>query len=141
MTLPVNLDSLSLPVTQPLLTLLGDTLTYTQRDLANLTALTFHFRNPTYSPTAGGVHPVEIRLILTLTGWRFDYITDFSYQGQGQDAELCKELDFNFQDNEHYLQGWGPLPIPDAQELFNLWQSNFLAYAELGFFTVTVSGD
>ncbi|MGU5772404.1 DUF2787 family protein, partial [Aeromonas allosaccharophila] len=55
--------------------------------------------------------------------------------------ELCKELDFNFLDNEHYLQGWGPLPMVDAQELFNMWQSNFLSYAELGFFTVTVSGD
>ncbi|QSE75592.1 DUF2787 family protein, partial [Aeromonas media] len=28
-------------------------------------------------------------------GWLFDYVTDFSYQGQGHDAELCKELDFN----------------------------------------------
>ncbi|MGN5076595.1 DUF2787 family protein [Aeromonas veronii] len=141
MTLPVNLDSLSLPVTQPLLTLLGDTLTYTQRDLANLTALTFHFRNPTYSPTTGGVHPVEIRLIRQAGCWRFDYITDFSYQGQGQDAELCKELDFNFLDGEHYLQGWGPLPPTEARELFHMWQSAFLAYAQMGFFTVTVNGD
>ncbi|MFQ2050718.1 DUF2787 family protein [Aeromonas hydrophila] len=141
MTLPVNLDSLSLPVTPPLLTLLGDTLTHTQRDLTNLTALTFHFRNPTYSPTAGGVHPVEMRLLRQAGYWCFDYITDFSYQGQGLDAELCKELDFNFLDNEHYLQGWGPLPMAEAQELFTLWQHNFLAYAQLGFFTVTVSGD
>ncbi|MCX7132228.1 DUF2787 family protein [Aeromonas sp.] len=141
MTLPVNLDTVSLPVSQNVLTLLGDTLTHTQRDLANLTALTFHFRNPTYSPTTGGVHPVEIRLICQAGCWHIDYITDFSYQGQGQDAELCKELDFNFLDNEHYLQGWGPLPMAEAQELFTLWQHNFLAYAQLGFFTVTVNGD
>ncbi|MGT4070871.1 UNVERIFIED_CONTAM: DUF2787 family protein [Aeromonas hydrophila] len=141
MTLPVNLDAVSLPVTQPLLTLLGDTLKQTGLDLANLRALTFHFRNPTYSPTAGGVHPIEIRLICQTGCWHIDYITDFSYQGQGQDTELCKELDFNFLDNEHYLQGWGPLPMADAQELFNMWQTSFLAYAQLGFFTVTVSGD
>ncbi len=141
MTLPVNLDGLSLPVSQDMLTLLGDTFTHTQLGLANLTALTFHFRNPTYSPTAGGVHPVEIRLIRQTGCWHIDYITDFSYQGQGQDAELCKELDFNFLDNEHYLQGWGPLPMAEAQELFTLWQHNFLAYAQLGFFTVTVTGD
>ncbi|KAE9626358.1 DUF2787 domain-containing protein [Aeromonas veronii] len=141
MTLPVNLDVVSLPVSLDVLTLLGDTLTQTGLSLANLTALNFHFRNPTYSPTAGGVHPVEIRLIRQAGCWRFDYITDFSYQGQGQDAELCKELDFNFLDNEHYLQGWGPLPMAEAQELFTLWQHNFLAYAQLGFFTVTVSGD
>lgn len=141
MTIPFDREGLSLPVSHALLDILDKVPQLSGLELTDLSALTFHFRNPTYSPTAGGVHPVEIRLIRTLTGWRFDYITDFSYQGLGQDAELCKELDFNLQDNEHYLQGWGPLPIPDAQELFNLWQSNFLAYAELGFFTVTVSGD
>ncbi|WP_421247681.1 DUF2787 family protein [Aeromonas jandaei] len=141
MTIPFDREGLSLPASHALLDILDKVPTLSGLNLTNLTALTFHFRNPTYSPTAGGVHPVEIRLIRTLTGWQFDYITDFSYQGLGQDAELCKELDFNFQDNEHYLQGWGPLPIPDAQELFNLWQNSFLAYAQLGFFTVTVSGD
>ncbi|MCS3770402.1 hypothetical protein HNP12_004542 [Aeromonas hydrophila] len=141
MTMPVNLAGLPLPVTPPLLTLLGETFTHTGQNLTRMTALTFHFRNPTYSPTTGGVHPVEIRLIRQAGCWLFDYVTDFSYQGHGQDAELCKELDFNFLDNEHYLQGWGPLPMAEAQELFTLWQHNFLAYAQLGFFTVTVSGD
>ena len=141
MTISFDMEGMALPVSQPLLTLLGDTFKQTGLDLTNLPALTIHFRNPTYNPTTGGVHPVEIRLICQAGGWHFDYITDFSYQGLGQDAELCKELDFNLQDNEHYLQGWGPLPMADAQELFTLWQSNFLAYAQLGFFTVTVSGD
>ncbi|QTL93856.1 DUF2787 domain-containing protein [Aeromonas jandaei] len=144
MTLPVNLERLPLSVTQPLLTLLDDELKRAELDPTNpaaLTTLTFNFRNPTYSPITGGVHPVEIRLICQAGCWLVDYVTDFSYQGQGQDAELCKELDFNFLDNEHYLQGWGPLPMAEAQELFTLWQHNFLAYAQLGFFTVTVSGD
>ncbi len=92
------------------------------------------FATLTHQLQSGGVHPVEIQLIRGLDGWLFDYVTDFSYQGLGQDTELCKELDFNFLDNEHYLQGWGPLPMVDAQELFNMWQSNFLSYAELGFF-------
>jgi hypothetical protein len=141
MTIPFDREGLSLPASHALLDILDRAPQRSGLNLTNLTVLTFHLRNPTYSPTAGGVHPVEIRLIHTLTGWRFDYITDFSYQGLGQDAELCKELDFNFQDNEHYLQGWGPLPMEDAQELFNMWQNSFLAYAQLGFFTVTVSGD
>jgi hypothetical protein len=139
MTISFDMEGLALPASQDLLTLLGDS--YTGLDLTNLTTLIFHFRNPTYSPTTGGVHPVEIRLIRQAGCWCFDYITDFSYQGQGQDAELCKELDFNFLDNEHYLQGWGPLPMAEAQELFTLWQHNFLAYAQLGFFSVTVGGD
>ena len=74
-------------------------------------------------------------------GWVFDYITDFSYQGLGQDVELCKELDFNFSCDEHYLRGWGPLDGVEARELFALWQSNFIGYGQLGYFTVIVSGD
>ena len=141
MTIPFDREGLSLPVSYALLDILDRVPKHAGLDLTSLTALTFHFRNPTYSPTTGGVHPVEIRLIRSLNGWLFDYITDFSYQGLGQDTELCKELDFNFLDNEHYLQGWGPLPMAEAQELFTLWQHNFLAYAQLGCFTVTVSGD
>ena len=141
MTIPFHRDGFSLLVTEPLLVLLNQEAVKYDFDLEQLTRLTFSFRNPAYQPQSGGVHPVEIQLIRGLDGWLFDYVTDFSYQGLGQDTELCKELDFNFLDNEHYLQGWGPLPMVDAQELFNMWQSNFLSYAELGFFTVTVSGD
>jgi len=59
----------------------------------------------------------------------------------GQDAELCKELDFNFLDDEHYLQGWGPIQRSEAHELFTLWQTNFVAYCRMAYFTVEVSGD
>lgn len=141
MTIPFHRDGVSLLVTEPLLVLLNQEAVKYNFDLEQLTRLTFSFRNPDYQLQSGGVHPVEIQLIRGLDGWLFDYVTDFSYQGLGQDTELCKELDFNFLDNEHYLQGLGPLPMVDAQELFNMWQSNFLSYAELGFFTVTVSGD
>ncbi|WP_339012807.1 DUF2787 family protein [Aeromonas popoffii] len=141
MTIPFFRDGFALPVIPALLTQLHQALTNTTLDQERLTQLTLNFRSPTYSPEQGGVHPVEIRLIRGLDGWLFDYVTDFSYQGLGQDAELDKELDFNFLDGEHYLQGWGPLPTAEAQELFNMWQNSFLAYAQLGFFTVTVSGD
>ena len=43
--------------------------------------------------------------------------------------------------NEHYLRGWGPLDGVEARELFALWQSNFIGYGQLGYFTVIVSGD
>ena len=141
MTIAFHRDGVSLLVTEPLLVLLNQEAVKYNFDLEQLTRLTFSFRNPDYQPQSGGVNPVEIQLIRGLDGWLFDYVTDFSYQGLGQDTELCKELDFNFLDNEHYLQGWGPLPMADAQELFNMWQNSFLAYAQLGFFTVTVSGD
>ena len=141
MTIPFHRDGISLPVSQALLALLSQEAERTDLDLGRCTQRTFNFRNPGYSAEQGGVHPVEIRLVRGLNDWLFDYVTDFSYQGLGQDAELCKELDFNFLDEEHSMLGWGPLPGVEARELFALWQSNFISYAQLGYFTVTVSGE
>ncbi|MGN5150890.1 DUF2787 domain-containing protein [Aeromonas enteropelogenes] len=141
MTIPFFRDGFAMPVAQALLVQLNQEVAKTELNIDRLTQLTFNFRNPGYSAEQGGVHPVEIRLIRGLDGWLFDYVTDFSYQGQGQDAELCKELDFNFLDDEHYLQGWGPIQRSEAHELFSLWQSNFVAYCRMAYFTVTVRGD
>jgi hypothetical protein len=141
MTMPFYLAGMALPISPELPDLLRNVVREQRLDLTHLSTLTFNFRSPGYSAEKGGVHPVELRLIRGLHGWVFDYITDFSYQGLGQDAELCKELDFNLSSDEHYLQGWGPLPSSEARELFALWQSNFMSYARLGYLTVTVSGD
>jgi len=141
MTIPFNRDGISLPVCQAMLTLLNQEAERTDLDLGRCTELTFNFRNPGYHPKTGGVHPVEIRLIRGLDGWLFDYVTDFSYQGLGQDAELCKELDFNFLDDEHHMFGWGSLRPAEATELFVLWQANFIAYCGLESFSVSVSSD
>ena len=141
MTIPFFRDGFALPVDQALLILLNQEIAKTELNIESLTQLTFNFRNPGYSAEQGGVHPVEIRLIRGLDGWLFDYVTDFSYQGLGQDAELCKELDFNFLDGEHFMQGWGPLRLAEARELFALWQRNFVAYCGLVCFSVTVCGN
>ena len=141
MTMPFHLAGMALPISPELPDLLRRVVRAQLLDLTHLSTRTFNFRSSGYSAEAGGVHPVELRLIRGLHGWVFDYITDFSYQGLGQDAELCKELDFNFSCDKHYLQGWGPLPGVEARELFTLWQRNFISYAQLGYFTVTVSGD
>ena len=141
MTIPFYRDGFALPVTPALLALLSQEAERTDLDLGRCTQLTFNFRNPGYSVEQGGVHPVEIRLIRGLDGWLFDYVTDFSYQGLGHDAELCKEIDFNFLDGEHTMLGWGPLRLAEARELFDIWQSNFMAYCRLECFSVTVAGD
>ncbi|MCY9834650.1 DUF2787 domain-containing protein [Aeromonas media] len=141
MTIPFFRDGFALPVAHALLVLLNQEVANTALNLERLTQLTFNFRNPGYSAEQGGVHPVEIRLIRGLNGWLFDYVTDFSYQGSGHDAELCKELDFNFLDGEHFMQGWGPLRLAEARELFDIWQRNFIAYCRLECFSVTVAGD
>ena len=141
MTIPFFRDGFTLPVAPALLALLEQEVTRTALDLARQTQLTFNFRNPGYTPEQGGVHPVELRLIRGLDGWLFDYVTDFCYQGLGQDAELCKELDFNFLDGELTMLGWGPLRLAEARELFDIWQCNFIAYCRLECFSVTVAGD
>ncbi|WCH24977.1 DUF2787 family protein [Aeromonas salmonicida] len=141
MTMPFHLAGMALPISPELPDLLRKAVRKQQLSLADFSTLTVNFRSPGYSAEKGGVHPVELRLIRGLNGWVFDYITDFSYQGLGQDAELCKELDFNLSCDEHYLQGWGPLPDVEARELFTLWQSNFISYAQLGYFAVMVSGE
>ncbi|MGY3929193.1 DUF2787 domain-containing protein [Aeromonas simiae] len=141
MTIPFHRDGFALPVCQALLALLSQEAERTDLNLGRCTQLTFNFRNPGYSAEQGGVHPVEIRLVRGLDDWLFDYVTDFSYQGLGQDAELCKELDFNFLDGEYSMLGWGPLRLAEARELFDIWQSNFIAYCRRECFSVTVSGD
>ena len=141
MTIPFHRDGFALPACQALLALLSQEAEHTDLDLGRCIQLTFNFRNPGYSVEQGGVHPVEIRLIRGLDGWLFDYVTDFSYQGPGHDAELCKEIDFNFLDGEHTMLGWGPLRLAEARELFDIWQSNFIAYCRLECFSVTVAGD
>ncbi|WP_425858634.1 DUF2787 domain-containing protein [Aeromonas sp. INTO2] len=141
MTIPFYRDGFALPVTPALLALLSQEAERTDLDLGRCTQLTFNFRNPGYSAEQGGVHPVEIRLVRGLDDWLFDYVTDFSYQGLGQDAELCKELDFNFLDGEHSMLGWGPLRLAEARELFDIWQRIFIGYCRLECFSVTVSGD
>ncbi|MGN5042454.1 DUF2787 domain-containing protein [Aeromonas sp. 3P] len=141
MTMPFHLAGMALPISPELPDLLRRVAREQQLDLTNLSTLTLNFRSPGYSPETGGVHPVEQRLIRGLHGWVFDYITDFSYQGLGHDAELCKEIDFNFLDGEHTMLGWGPLRLAEARELFDIWQSNFIAYCRLECFSVTVAGD
>ncbi len=106
MTIPFFRDGFALSVTHALLVQLNQEVANTELNPERLTQLTFNFRNPGYSAEQGGVHPVEIRLIRGLDGWLFDYVTGFSYQGLGQDAELCKELEFNCLHGEHFMQGW-----------------------------------
>ena len=141
MTIPFHRDGFALPVAPALIALLNQEAATVGLNFELLTQLTFNFRSPTYSSEQGGAHPVEIRLIRGLDGWLFDYVTDFSYQGLGSDAELCKELDFNFLDGEHTMLGWGPLRLAEARELYNIWQSNFIAYCRLECFSVTIAGD
>ncbi|WP_338366600.1 DUF2787 domain-containing protein [uncultured Pseudoalteromonas sp.] len=101
-------------------------------------AVTLNFRDPDYSPEAGGFHPVEVRLEKQATSWQLVYITDFSYQGR-HTPELIKEIDvcFSIKQVYHFLAGW--LNTREGEELLALFISNFVDYYNTGCYQVTVT--
>ncbi|EGG4117540.1 DUF2787 domain-containing protein [Salmonella enterica] len=101
--------------------------------------IVINFRDPDYSAEMGGFHPVEMCFIRNDDGWYFDYVTDFSYMGQVY-PELEKEIDFCWSGNYvyHYLTGDISL-VEEANELWLLWESNFMDYLEMNVYQVTVT--
>lgn len=102
-------------------------------------AVVINFRDPDYSAESGGFHPVEIRLIRKNNEWYFDYVTDFSYMGRVY-PELEKEIDFCWSGNYvfHYLIGDISLAA-ERNELWSLWERNFMEYLSMGIYRVTVT--
>ncbi|MFA0012888.1 DUF2787 domain-containing protein [Vibrio lentus] len=129
--------SLPLPVSKKLYALLNTH--YSAHLLNNETLSTsshmvFNFRDKTYSAAAGGFHPVEISICQFSTGeWCIEYITDFAYMGSYY-PELERNLDFDFRARQCFASyhGWFSMnDNRDAVELYQLWESNFLAYVEI----------
>ncbi|WP_089534904.1 DUF2787 family protein, partial [Escherichia coli] len=102
-------------------------------------AVVINFRDPDYSAESGGFHPVEIRFIRKNNEWYFDYVTDFSYMGRVY-PELEKEIDFCWSGNYvfHYLIGDISLAA-ERNELWSLWERNFMEYRSMGIYRVTVT--
>ena len=96
--------------------------------------MVFNFRDKTYSADAGGFHPVEISICQPSTGeWCVEYITDFAYMGSYY-PELERNLDFDFRARQCFASYHGWFSMKDnreAIELYQLWESNFLAYVEM----------
>ncbi|MEF7129520.1 DUF2787 family protein [Escherichia coli] len=102
-------------------------------------AVVINFRDPDYSAESGGFHPVEMRFIRQDNEWYFDYVTDFSYMGRVY-PELEKEIDFCWSGNYvfHYLIGDISLAA-ERNELWSLWERNFMEYLSMGIYQVTVT--
>ncbi|EIT7526672.1 DUF2787 domain-containing protein [Escherichia coli] len=102
-------------------------------------AVVINFRDPDYSAESGGFYPVEIRFIRKNNEWYFDYVTDFSYMGRVY-PELEKEIDFCWSGNYvfHYLIGDISLAA-ERNELWSLWERNFMEYLSMGIYRVTVT--
>lgn len=100
-------------------------------------SFTLNFRDPDYSATGGGYHPVEIRINHLQ---EIEYITDFCYNGEPPYAELEKCLDFDFGCDRLQSNGMD-FPLLSGVEIFWIWQESFISYFEIGVFQVEISRD
>jgi DNA-binding beta-propeller fold protein YncE len=97
----------------------------------------FNFRDPNYSAETGGYHPVEI---MVEADGSLVYVTDFTYVGQGDFAELTTELNWDFRCGEYEQLWYGAnLPLHVGAEMFGIWQKNFLSYYGDDVFEVEVT--
>jgi len=129
----IKAEGYALPIEKALINLLEKELN--KIDCEETQSIIINFRDPTYSATEGGYHPVEI--MLNQQGV-IQYISDFTYVGSGEMVELVKELDFDFSNG--LLEQMGRCyPIENAWELFPVFQQNFCAYYSSNVFNVEVS--
>jgi len=131
MKLTINLEGTVLPISKQLINLLEKLVT-NQEAKANVTGFIFCFRDTSYSLDKGGYHPVEIGIALHEDNWKIDYLTDFSFC-TGPFPEIAIELDFNCQEGIFFSSFQPPalLGSSEAQEFYQLWETNFLSYVEM----------
>lgn len=135
MKLNLDVKMSNLPVSGALIKLLNSHACNSGKLTALADTLIFNFRDKSYDAESGGWHPVEIGIYLLHGQWQFDYITDFSFQGFPY-PELVKEVDFNFTtETANFLfMGEASFNNPDVVGFYQMWESNFLAYANMGAF-------
>ena len=124
----IRTDCLPWPVSNKLVAIL-------EHELPSLadSGIVLSFRDPKYSPQAGGFHPVEVAVA---SDGCIQYATDFAYYGNPPYSELGKEIDFDFSLGlfQHFDREF---PIMAGRELFQLWESNFVTYYGMGVYSVS----
>ncbi len=103
----------------------------TKRESENLT---INFRDTTYSADAGGYHPVEFMLLKEQENqYQIQYLTDFAYMGNVY-PELERNVDFDIANGQAFIapMGWQSCHDKSIVEFYSLWESNFLAYLQMG---------
>lgn len=135
----IALNGLALPVSDEFAQLLLQQLSPATEGIDTLTSATINFRDPEYCAESGGYHPVEVRLVWQDNAWQFDYITSFSFVGMGWCAELAKELDFDFGQNCFEMRGYRPQVLAVGEEMYRLFEQNFIEYVRMEVFDVTTT--
>ncbi|MEC6832293.1 DUF2787 domain-containing protein [Photobacterium toruni] len=129
-----------LPISNKLKSLLNQTLCnyHTQAIQLNRQSAkryTFNFRDTSYDAENGGFRPIEIAINQQSSDeWSIEYITEFAYFGNYY-PELERSIDFDITNNCWFTShsGWLSLKTnqQDANELYQLWEGNFLAYVDM----------
>lgn len=111
----------------------NDLLQDTSLDASQFAAL--NFRDPTYSATNGGYHPVEIHVDSKgdVLG-----ITDLAYFGVPPFVELGIELDWSFE-HDSFRQFDDMYDLDCGRGLLGLYLANFTAYYNSGVYQVEVT--
>jgi len=101
--------------------------------------ITINCRSPSYSAESGGYRPQELAFkVLSEKSLLPLYVTEFTYVGGGYCPELVKALDFDFTSSV-FQNEYGTAPLESMDELFQIWQQNFLSYFALGVYEVSIS--
>ena len=139
MELKYNLKNLPFEISSQLLEILNNEIQKTGDVPEKVDEFILSFKDESYSAELGGYHPVEIHLVKIKDLWCFDYITDFTFVGSGQDAELAKEIDFDFTSGLGFQLYAGDDDSKFCSELYKLWESNFISYFQSGVFKIKVT--
>ena len=129
----INAKSLPWPLDKRLINLLQQEIGATGASPSS--GVVVNFRDPDYSATTGGYHPVEVSVA---ADGCVRYITDFAFYGSPPHTELAKEIDFDFELGLFQHMG-REFPILRGRELFKMWEDNFISYHQSGRFSVEVS--
>jgi hypothetical protein len=125
-------------VPEKLYQLLSDELANVSLSEADTEGIILNFRDPDYSISLGGFHPVEIRLVKGMASgeavYEFFYITDFGFH-----PELAVEVDVCFIAKQVYSVYGGWLDKKSGEELKELLLTNFISYVEMKVFEVEVT--
>ncbi|HBN6185421.1 TPA: DUF2787 domain-containing protein [Vibrio parahaemolyticus] len=135
-------EKLLLPVTTDLQGKLVQIANQHHLPMSSTRALTYNFKDTSYSAESGGWHPVEIRIEQDNGQWHFCYITDFSYVGYPY-PELAKEVDFDFANGEAAFLYMPPQSISDTNviDFYQMWELNFMTYLHMDVYdeiTITI---
>lgn len=129
-------------VPEKLYQILADELANISLPESDTEGIILNFRDPDYSISTGGFHPVEIRLIEASANgereYQFVYITDFSFQSVPY-PELAVDIDVCFIAEQVFTVYGGWLDKRSGDELKDLFLTNFISYVEMGVFKAGVT--